>query len=308
METRKDILKNRGHVVFFAAFFALASVCSAQHTPATLHPRQGTDPRAQVTVQPCKPQVVAPAVSKIVGQVSIAAVGDAIPHGMVLSSAEQANLKDTAGTSINHDGFDALFAGVRDELLPADIAFCNLETPVAPKTGKKTVPFMFNAPQGFLAALGTSGIDVVSVANNHFFDQSTKGFLESIEQLSSSSITFIGAGKNCAEAATPKMVEVNGIRIAFLGATQVFNYRPSKSPDKPCVLELREDVILPAVAKARAQGAEAVILSVHWGEEYQIAPRKQEIELAHRLLDGGVDVILGRDLSDQRWADHVGEL
>lgn len=73
----------------------------------------------------------------------------------------------------------------------------------------------------------------------------------------------------------------------------MFNHRPSRSPEKPCVLELKEDLILPAVASARAQGAEMVILSTHWGEEYQIAPRKQDIELAHRLLDGGVDVILG---------------
>jgi hypothetical protein len=276
-----------------AGLFVLTGVCSAQNIPVSSQQRQAIDPRAQVTLQQCKPPVTTTPLSKILNEIQIAAMGDAIPHGMVLMSAEQADIKDADGSSLNHDGFDALVTGMRDELLAADIGFCNLEAPVAPKTGKKTVPFMFNAPPGFLAALTSIGINVVSVANNHVFDQSTKGFLESIEQLSSSPLTFIGAGKTCAEAASPKMIEVHGIKLAFLGATQVYNNRPSKSPDKPCVLELKEDLVLPAVAAARALGAEMVILSAHWGEEYQIAPRKQEIDLAHRLLDGGVDVILG---------------
>lgn len=289
MNMRKYII----FLMLFVSVFILSGVCAAQTIPTAPQQKNTSDPRAQLTLRPCKPPLPAGAVSSIVAQVNIAAVGDAIPHGMVLTSAEQANLKDSKGNSINHDGFDALFAGVRDELLTADIGFCNLESPVAPKTGKKTVPFMFNAPPEFLGALRATGITVVSFANNHVFDQSTKGFLESIEQLGSSSLTFLGAGKTCAEAAAPKMIDVKGIKLAFLGASQVFNYRPSRSPEKPCALELKEDLILSAVASARAQGAEMVILSVHWGEEYQIVPRKQDIELAHRLLDGGVDVILG---------------
>ncbi len=271
--------------LFFVGFFIVASVGSAE--------QRKEDTRSQVTQPQCKSQVPATAFSKIVGQVQIAAVGDAIPHGMVILSAEQANLKGPDGATRNHGGFDELFASVRDDLITSDIAFCNLEAPVAPKTGKPTVPFMFNAPPDFLAALTSIGIKVVSVANNHVFDQSMKGFVESLEQLGSSPITFVGAGKNCAEAATPKIIAIKGIKLAFLAASQVFNFRPPKSPDKPCVLELKEDLIVPAVAQARAAGADMVILSVHWGEEYQTVPRQSEIELAHRLLDGGVDVILG---------------
>src|SRR6185312_4192234 len=89
------------------------------------------------------------------------------------------------------------------------------------------------------------------------------------------------------------LMDVKGIRVAFIGATKVFNSNLNQGPEEPCAFLLDEAIVAEEVRAARAEGADLVILSVHWGVEYETAPRQQEIDQAHRLLDAGVDVLLG---------------
>ena len=223
----------------------------------------------------------------------LAAVGDFIPHGMLKQSAEHADEKGADGRSRNFSGYGAIFAAVKDELSGADLAFVNLETPIAPKTDKGSRPFVFNAPPAALAALKDAGVDLVSFANNHVYDQGRDGFAETLSELDASGLTYLGAGRSCADAARFRLVEVKGMKLAFLGATKLYNDRLNAGPGEPCSFELDEEVVKREVAAARAAGAELVFLSVHWGVEYAVAPRQEEIDQAHRLLEAGVDAILG---------------
>jgi poly-gamma-glutamate synthesis protein (capsule biosynthesis protein) len=245
----------------------------------------------KATLRPKPVRVYTP--PRLLGEIKIAAVGDVIPHGAVLRSAAQANQRDASGHSTNNRGFDALFAGVRAELATADLVFANLETPISPKTGRKSIPFLFNAPPSLVSALKKIGVNLISFANNHVYDQNRRGFIESLGHLEKSGLTFAGSGRTCAQARAAKLVKVKGFNIAFVAASNLYNQRLNRGDNKPCAAELEEKRIVEEVRKARKLGANMVILSLHWGIEYQTRPRESDVGLSERLFEAGVDVILG---------------
>lgn len=219
---------------------------------------------------------------------TFAAVGDVLMHGDVKKSAAEA-----AAQGVGNQGYDALWAGVKNEIQSVDWAFANLETPIAPEHNLGSKAFMFNADPVVLKSLHDTGFDMVSFANNHVFDQGRAGFIESIQQLKQSPLDFLGAGDSCAEARTAKIRDIGGIKVAFIGASQVYNNLLNKGEDEPCSFVYNRAQALAAVDAARAAGAEAVVFSLHWGIEYETAPQTWMIEEAHALMDGGVDVFLG---------------
>ncbi|NTV74224.1 MAG: CapA family protein, partial [Holophaga sp.] len=96
-------------------------------------------------------------------RVELVAVGDILMHQDVKISAAQAG------------SLTELWKEVTPLFKQADIAFANLETPIAPMTGRPGRPFQFNAPEDLPAALKASGLTIVSTANNHAFDQGSRG-------------------------------------------------------------------------------------------------------------------------------------
>jgi poly-gamma-glutamate synthesis protein (capsule biosynthesis protein) len=225
---------------------------------------------------------------------SFAAVGDVLPHVSVKRSADAANRKDDKGRSLNHGGYDSLFDDLTSALSAADFAYANLETPVSLSGDAGTKEFHFNAPPDLLEALKTAGIKVVSVANNHVYDQGQKGLEETLNELDKAGLPYAGAGRGDAEAHRGARLEKNGIRVAVLGATQFFNTKDEKLGDPRSARANRfdEKAIGEAIRTARSD-SDFVIVAAHWGEEYQAKPRASEVELAHDLFEAGADVILG---------------
>jgi len=234
----------------------------------------------------------APAV-KTVARASIAAVGDVLMHGAVKEAAADHRAQD------NDEGFSWLWSPIADLLAGADLTFANLETPIAPRAGQGSRSFVFNAPPIVVTALRRAGVRLVSVANNHLFDQGRPGFEETLARLDETGMTYVGAGEVGHEAG-PRFVEVNGLKLAFLGYSYGFNQPGNACPPSsraaahPC---LRASILDPdrAVAdvEAAARAADAVIVSIHWGTEYQQQPRAPDVALAHRLADAGALVVLG---------------
>ena len=247
--------------------------------PAPLEP---TGPPLTAAPPPPTPVVEASA--------RIAAVGDIMMHGMVQKSARVAAGADPPAP---HGGFSALFDEVAPALRRADIAFGNLETPIAPKHGTGVRPMVFNAPPVLLTALHDAGFDIVSFANNHVYDQGVAGFTETLEQLDASPLAHAGGGSTCEEAKTPVVLTVNGLKIAFLAASDLYNDQLNAGPKDPCSFVFDTAQIIAAASGARTAGADAVVLSVHWGSEYQVVPHASHVTAARAIIDGGVDLILG---------------
>ncbi len=224
----------------------------------------------------------------VVAKARIIAGGDVLPHTNVKNSAAAAAVPGDPA-----EGWGVLFAGITERVRAADLAFANLETPVAPQAHRGTGSMVFNAPPALLGALRSTGFDVVSFANNHVYDQGRAGMAETLDQVRDAGLVLIGAGPTLDDARRARVLEVGGLKVAWIGATRLFNNRLNEGVDRPTAWELVVDEAVVEAQSAKAAGADAVILSVHWGREYHHAPDAAEVEAAHRLLDGGVDVILG---------------
>ena len=220
--------------------------------------------------------------------VTFAAVGDLLMHQSVKDAAAHA-----ATQGVGNQGYDFLWNELQDELSQVDLAFANLETPIAPTTSIGTGAFLFNADPVVLKSLQTLGIDLVSFANNHAYDQGRKGFIETIDELRKTRLDFIGAGDTCADAKSALIKEIKGIKIGFIGSSAIFNNQLNTQDDEACVNVFERESAIESVKKAREAGAEFVVFSVHWGVEYKTAPSQSQIDDAHALMDAGVDVLLG---------------
>jgi poly-gamma-glutamate synthesis protein (capsule biosynthesis protein) len=223
------------------------------------------------------------------GVVTIAAVGDVLMHGAVKDAAADHR------TPTNDEGFGWLYAPVADLLAAADLTFANLETPIAPRGANAARPFVFNAPPAAVRALRSAGVDVVSVANNHAFDQGRAGFLETLQHVRDSGVIPIGAGAPPDEAG-PRVLEVNGLRIAWFGWAHFFNQDGNDCPPREarCVkAALLDRARAVALVRAAAPLHDAVVVSIHWGTEYQQQPRAEDVQLARQLADAGAVAVLG---------------
>jgi len=240
-----------------------------------------------------------------IAQASFAAAGDVIPHQAVRSAAA------AAGPGVQ--GWSALFSDVTDVFQSADFGFVNMETPVAPAHSHGSKPFMFDAPLALPEALKANGIKIVSFANNHVMDQGWAGFAETRQHLREIGLQFPGTGDTAQQAWQPVIVQANGIKVGFLGITRWLN--GNRNPDDPSQPHVNffpypdssaesagpshpdpatkdEAGVIQAVQQARTQ-CDFLVVSIHWGIEYAPAPRPQDVELAHKIMEAGASVILG---------------
>lgn len=251
-------------------------------------------PRAPATLAATgAPRAVAPSRPRVLARLTLSAVGDVIPHGSIKAMAARADAPGADGQSQNHQGWGALLGAAAGALSAADVSFANLETPIAPDHEKVLASKIFNGPPALLDALRGAGVDVVSFANNHVYDQGRTGFTETLARLEDSGLAWVGAGATAEAAMAPRIFEVNGLKLGLIGSSRVFNANHNKEPDLPSVFAYDADAIASSAAEARAQGADLVVLSMHWGVEYRHAQRDWEIRIGHQLLEAGVDVILG---------------
>ena len=237
-----------------------------------------------------------------VAQVSFAVAGDVIPHEAVRAAAGAAV---SAGDPTNSQGWGALLSDVADVFQRADFGFVNLETPVAPAHSHGSKPFMFDAPVALLEGLKTSGIKIVSFANNHVMDQGWSGFTETREHLREEGLLFAGSGDTVEQQWQPVITEANGIKVGWLGMTRWLN--GNRNPDKDDQPHVNffpypgeaggapgadEAQVLAAVKAARAQ-CDFLVVSIHWGVEYAPTPRPEDVDIAHKMLEAGASVIVG---------------
>lgn len=267
-----------------------------------------------------------------VSRITFTVAGDVIPHQEVVQSAtaqnqtaadtqpasaqtaagpaspggeSKGNAKSPKAPSINHDGWDALFAGVADVFRQADFGFVNLETPVAPVHSHGSKAFQFEAPIALLEALHGSGVKVVSFANNHVFDQGHAGFAETLGHLREEGLLFVGAGDTAEESWKPLILEKNGVKVGWLGMTRWLNGNRNPEKDEEAHVAflpyagealgapgLDEAGVLERIKAARAQ-CDFLLVSIHWGIEYSPAPRPEDVELAHSMLEAGADTVIG---------------
>lgn len=192
-------------------------------------------------------------------------------------------------------GWEWLFAEAAPLLRTMDIAFCNLECPIG---SKGRFINMFQAPPEAIAGITFAGFDVVSLANNHILDYHHEGMQETMAILAENNIAGVGAGGNLEEARRPIIMEVNGLKIGFVGYTEMWFVHARESiswqatEDEPGVVPARLDFVWEDITAIRDK-VDIIVASFHWGKEYEDEPTAEQKALAWKAVEAGADLVLG---------------
>lgn len=230
----------------------------------------------------------------------MAAAGDILPHRPVVTSARTY----AVGTSSGFD-FRPMFAEVRSVLSNADLALCHLETPLSADNRNLAEPntLIFNSPREVGEALKWAGFDGCEFASNHTWDRGLEGLRQTISIVEDEGMGYAGPQADEDEAGSAAFFDAAGVRMAHLAYSYSLfnNWGPNTDvpPEAPWTGRAMWPVvgaegILDDARTARAEGAEVVVVSMHWGEEYVSEPTQDQRQLAEALLTSGeVDAILG---------------
>jgi poly-gamma-glutamate capsule biosynthesis protein CapA/YwtB (metallophosphatase superfamily) len=184
------------------------------------------------------------------------------------------------------------FEKIAPTLRSADLAFGNLECPVSDTGSNQHHLYSFRADPKALAGLTFAGFKVLSVANNHTFDWGRPALADTLARLHAAGIRPVGAGSNDLEAHYPVLVNLRGVRLAFLAYVNVPPREATAGTDQPGVAWLVPERALADIRFARSL-ADVVIVSVHWGVEYICRPERRQVEMAHQMIDAGADLVVG---------------
>lgn len=186
--------------------------------------------------------------------------------------------------------FDALYTNA-SYLKDTDITFGNLEGSVGTTGRKVGSRFSFHMNPAGLVAMKNAGFDVVSFANNHVGDYAQQGFEESLAHLDENNILYAGAGKTKTDALTPRIITVRGMKIGFLGSTDVGPTWMKAGEDRAGIITSDDPALMTAIKEADSQ-VDVLVVSFHFGNEYSPANKHQE-QLAHMAIDNGADIVVG---------------
>ncbi len=186
------------------------------------------------------------------------------------------------------------FEKIGNEFKNVDFAVANLESPFTISSGSHTVKtgsFSFNADPKAMAGLEEAGIDLLSLANNHFGNQGQKGMLDTFKILNNNGIAYVGAGKNSTEAHAPYIKEINGVKFGFLSYAYPEDLYIATA-DKAGMANMNLEVAKSDIAKLKSQ-ADVVIVLVHAGTEYTAKPNAKQIAFDRGVIDAGADLVIG---------------
>ncbi|MDX3528820.1 CapA family protein [Streptomyces sp. ID05-39B] len=217
---------------------------------------------------------------------SLVATGGILPHASVIDRARF----DAGGTG--HD-FGPMFAGIRPVVAGADLALCHLETVYSPAD-----PAATSMPQ-LAGALAATGYDSCSTASDHSLDTGSDGVRRTLDALDFTGVRHTGTARSAAEAAAVPLLHAGGAKVAHLAYTYDTNGVPLPEGQPWAVSLIDENKIVADARNARRAGADVVVVSLHWGTEWQDAPDDRQLTLAGTLTASrtgtrpDIDLILG---------------
>jgi len=284
-------MRRRLVAVLVCAVFA-ASAAYATSGPA--HVGDGATVRPTMTAP-------TPIVKPAPRTFTVAFTGDVLSHRGVTRRA--------AANAAREGGYDyrPMFAAVRPILSAADLAICHLETPLSRDNASLSGFPLFNVPFQLAAALADAGYDSCSTASNHALDARADGIAATLEQLDRAGIGHVGTARTPEEAAVPRLYRVQGVTVGHLSYTFGVNGLTLPTSQPWLVNLIDANRILADARAARDAQAEFVVVSLHWGVEYQWMPTAEQTLLAHQLLPSpDIDLIVGHHAHVVQPVERIG--
>ena len=264
-------------------------------------PGATTPPATTAPTETEPPETTLPEPEHVVSTATITSTGDILMHMPVVS------------TGLQSDGsynFDSIFKYIKEYTIAADYAAANLETTLCgTDNGFKYSGYPhFNCPDEIVDGLSDAGFDLLLTANNHSYDTTLVGYKRTLEVVREKGLDTMGTYTSADETKW-QIKDLNGIRVGMLCYTYANAIGAKGNPRLNLNAELPESGIcnfftydnLDAfytevegyLAEMKDAGAEATVVYMHWGEEYQLSPNQYQTAMAQKLCDMGVDVIIG---------------
>jgi poly-gamma-glutamate capsule biosynthesis protein CapA/YwtB (metallophosphatase superfamily) len=216
--------------------------------------------------------------------------GDVLLHNTLWWTARQYAHRTGRGVM----DYRPMFADLRPVVSSADLAICHLETPLAPRGGPYYSYPVFSVPPSIVPALKWAGYDACTTASNHSLDQGFAGIKRTLTHLDRAGIAHAGTAVTRHASRTPLMLDANGVQVALIEATYGTNGLPLPAGKPWSVPIIKPSRILRMAAKARARGAQIVMVALHWGTEYVHQPSAYQTRIAARLSRSpNIDFIYG---------------
>lgn len=216
---------------------------------------------------------------------TLAVSGDFLVHAPVAAAARSYG----GGT---HD-FAPMLAPVAARIGAADLAVCHMETPLSPDNANLSSYPIFNAPNELATAIAGAGYDACSTASNHSIDKGERGVMNTLGVLDAAGLRHAGTARGLEEDHFA-LYPVKGITLAHLSYTYGLNGLKTPAGKDYLVNLIDPAEIVAEAGRARAAGAEFVVVSMHWGAEYRVDPTPEQLAWAEMVLTAPeIDLIVG---------------
>ena len=262
-----------------AAVTSTTKAPTSTGTPSSTTARPTTTrPAATTTTVPPGPQ-----------NITLAFAGDLLPHGPINARAAQYG----RATGKPYD-YAPMLAPMAPIITKADVAICHMEVPVAPPGQPITTYPSFGSPPQLVDGAKSAGYDGCSNASNHSLDRGRAGIQATLDRFDQDGMHHAGTARTALEAITITKYQVKGLTVAHLSYAYDFNgYRlPADAPwaaNKIDPKRIRADA-----ARARREGADLVVVSLHWGTEYDSNPSRYQRDVASQILTSkDISLVIG---------------
>lgn len=202
-------------------------------------------------------------------------------------------VKNSVIKNLNND-YSKLFEKkeLSDLLKKSDIVFANLEGTASDKGSDMHNLYSFHMDPAVIPAMAGAGIDILSVANNHVGDWGRASYTDTLARLKENEILYTGGGNDETEATTPTIIEKYGMKIGFLGFSDVGPNWMGAEIDKPGLL-LASNPHFEEIIKNASKQVDYLIVSFHFGDEYKEKHNARQEYLAHKAADAGAKIVIG---------------
>ncbi|MCD8180070.1 MAG: CapA family protein [Firmicutes bacterium] len=199
--------------------------------------------------------------------VTVTAVGDC-------TFATDANASQS-GSFVSYaqsEDYTYFFQNVAGIFAEDDLTIVNFEGTLSNQGTREDKEFAFRGKPEYVQILTSSSVEAANLANNHSSDYGDVSLTDTMKYLNEAGISNF-SGTNTA------IQEINGISVGLVGIN--------------ALNETEAEKLEKAIGTVKSLGAQLVIVSMHWGEEKATEPNAEQIELAHKAVDLGANLVIG---------------
>lgn len=281
--------------------FAILAIClfcvgCGTNQPQAAMPDDQQVPQTEQPVQPTEPEALGEStpVPEIPSQPEPQPEPEPEPISIRITAAGDNLLHNTVSfaCALPEGGYDfnPVYENIAKIIAGSDIAFINQEVML---TGEASAYPNLAAPAENADALIAAGFNVINLATNHTLDKGVAGLETCLENVHARPFeAVLGAFRTEEESTQLCVLEKQGIRFGFLSYTYGLNGYQLPS-DKQWKIALIDEAKIQQDLEAIRPACDYLIVSMHWGNEYQTAENSRQNELAQLLCDGGADLIIG---------------